>query len=510
MNSIANNKRVAKNTLLLYFRMLLIMLISLYTVRAVLEILGIIDYGIYNVVGSVVTMFSFLSNSLGSSSNRFFSIELGKRDFQALHKTFCLNITLFGVILLFIFVLAEIFGLWYINYKMVLSSNRLFAANVVYQFSLLGFGFQMLSLPYISLITAHERMKAFAYLGTLEAGMKLLVVFVLDYVVMDKLILYGLLVLIVVGITSSFYYIYCRIYFEESRYVFFFEKKSAIELLSFSGWNCLGAISMIARGQGINLLINIFFNPAVNAARAIAFQVEATVGQFSNNFFTAVRPQMYKSYANKEYLALFRLINLSTIMCLFLVSVLIFPLLFNTAFILSLWLKNVPDHAELFLKLVLVNGLIDTASNSVYVTSAATGRVRNFYLASSILTIFNLPISYLALLWGAIPEITVCISILISIFAVYVRAYMLKSVMGIFPFKSYIYLVARILGISVLIYLLTSLLFLFPMNEMCCFFSTSTMSVSLVIFCYYSFIIDKEDKKKIKETLYKNVIIKLM
>lgn len=279
-----NNKRIAKNTLFLYVRMLLIMGVNLYTVRAVLNLLGVVDYGIYNVVGGVVTLFSFISGTLTTSSQRYFSIELARENIKALQKIFCLNVTVFAIIILGIIILAETVGLWFVNVQMTIPENRLLAANIVYQFSILAFGFQMFSIPYNALIVAHEKMGAFAYIGIIEVILKLVVVFTLTITGSDKLILYGILMSLMALLITNIYRVYCRTHFVESKFFFYWNRTEATELMSFSGWHFLGTMAVVVRGQGINLLINLFFNPAINAARAIAFQIDAAVGQLSNNF----------------------------------------------------------------------------------------------------------------------------------------------------------------------------------------------------------------------------------
>lgn len=488
-----NNKRIAKNTLFLYIRMLLIMGVSLYTVRVILDILGVIDYGIYNVVGGVVTLFSFINSTLATSSQRYFSIELARDDIKALHRIFCLNVTVFAIIILGIIFIAETVGLWFLNTQMTIPENRLFAANIVYQISILTFGLQMFSIPYNALIVAHEQMSAFAYIGIVEVVLKLLVVFVLTIFGMDKLILYGILMLVVALLITSVYRMYCRTHFIESKFHFYWNRKEVVELMSFSGWHFGGTMAVVVRGQGINLLINLFFNPAINAARAIAFQIDAAVGQLSNNFFVAVKPQIYKLYSKGELNELHKLIFRSTIMCFFLVSLLVFPVITNTSFILHIWLNTVPSYTVIFTQLILVNSLIDSTSGPTIASALATGKIKKYELIVTSLITLNLPISYLVLKLGGRAEITVAVSIVLSIITVLARALLLKNMIE-FPVDKYVKLFIRLVLASAISYCVLQYVFVnieegWSKLILMIFFSTF-----LLLLSYYLLIINRVER----------------
>ena len=370
--SSVNNKRIAKNTFYLYLRMLLVMAIGLYTVRAILDILGVVDYGIYNVVGGVVTMFAFMNRTLSTSSQRYFSIELARDDKERLSKWFCLNITAFMSIGLVIAFFLETIGLWFVNTQMTIPVERLGAANVVYQLSIISFLFHIVSIPYLALVIAHEKMNVFAYVGIIEALGRLGIVFVLMTISYDHLVVYGICILLLsLGVSLS-YMIYCWRHFPESNYHWYWNTSEIKELLGFSGWHFFGTFSMSCRSQGINILLNLFFNPTVNAARAIAFQINTHIMQLSSNFFTAIKPQIYKSYAKKELQALFQLMMRGTIMSAFLISLVAFPILADTPFLLGLWLKEVPEYAVVFTQLALINGLIDAADGPLVAAALAT------------------------------------------------------------------------------------------------------------------------------------------
>lgn len=314
-----NKKLLLKNTIFLYIRMIFILLVSLYTVRAVLDLLGVEDYGIYNVVGSIVGMLTFLNGTLATSSQRFFSVALAKKDFQELNKYFCLNLTVFGLFTVILVLIAETIGIWFINTKLTIPVERLFAANVVFHFSIISCAVSIIRVPYSALVIAHEKMGAFAYIGIYEAIFKLVVVLVLSLIKWDKLIVYGILMFFSSVSVSWLYYWYTKKHFPEARFRLFWDKKEFMLLFSFSGWHFLGTISNIVRGQCINILLNVFFNPTINAARAIAYQINGVVTQFTENFSIAVKPQLYKAYSAGEFESLYKLINQATILSVFFV-----------------------------------------------------------------------------------------------------------------------------------------------------------------------------------------------
>ena len=490
--STINNKRIAKNTLFLYFRMIVVMAIGLYTVRAILDLLGVVDYGIYNVVGGVVSMFAFLNGTLTTSSQRYFSIELAKGNIKRLNQWFCLNITAFSIFILVFLVVAETIGLWFVNERMTIPEERMFAANVVYQLSIVSFCINFTSLPYNALIVAHEKMSAFAYISIVEALLKLVIVCVLSITTWDRLIVYGVLMLLTAcGITSS-YIIYNRIHFKESKYRPYWNGKEVRELISFSGWHFLGTFSVMVRSQGINILINLFFNPAVNAARAVSFQVYHAIAQLSNNFFTAVKPQIYKSYATGDRNGLFKLIIRSTTMCTFLVSIVIFPILANTPYILDQWLKSTPEYTIVFTQLILINGLIDSTNGPTIAAALATGKIKRYQQIVATLVCMNLPISYVALKFGASPTITVEISIALSLVTTFVRAYLLRSMIG-FPFSRYLVMFSKITIASILIWLIIRITVYKSVTSLWMLLWMSAVSAIIITIVYTLVVFSKED-----------------
>lgn len=410
-----NNKRIAKNTMLLYFRMLLIMGVSLYTVRIVLNTLGVVDYGIYNVVAGIVSMFTFLSGTMASASQRFFAFEIGKNNIVQLKKTFSITVTIYAAIAVIILLLTETIGLWFLNHKMVIPAERMEATQWVYQFSILSFILTIMIIPYQAVIIAREKMKVYAYVSIIEVILKLLIVYILIFFSFDKLKLYSILIFLTSAIIAIIYRLYCKRNFEECTYRFINDRTMYREILSYSGWNIIGSISIVLRNQGINILLNIFFNPVVNAARAIAFQINSVLLNFINNFYTAVRPQITKSYAAGDLKYMKDLVFQSSKFAFYLMMLLSIPLLLETEYILTLWLKELPEYVVIFSQLVIINSLIEVMNLPLVSAIQATGKMKLYQTTVSSFMLLNLPISYLFLKKGFPPETTMYISITISL-----------------------------------------------------------------------------------------------
>ena len=296
----SSNKRIAKNTLLLYFRMLLTIAVGLYTSRVVLNTLGVSDYGIYNVVGGIVSMLAFLNSALTAASQRFIAFELGRGDLSKLRKIFCTSVTIHATLAVIIFIIAETIGLWFINTHLNIDANRMVAANWVYQFSIFTFMLTVLSVPYNSCIVAHEHMNAFAYISILEVTLKLLIVYLLLVINYDKLTTYGILVFAVALVVQLTYGIYCKRHFEECAYHFILDKKLFKEMFSFAGWSVVGNLGFSFKDQAANVILNLFFGTVINAARGVALQVNGIIAGFSTNFMMALNPQITKQYASGE------------------------------------------------------------------------------------------------------------------------------------------------------------------------------------------------------------------
>lgn len=430
-NTTENNKRIAKNTLLLYFRMLFLMAVSLYTSRVVLNALGVEDFGIYNVVGGVVAMFSVLSGSLSAAISRFITYELGKGNQKNLNKIFSSAVTiqlgLAGIIIL----LAETIGIWFLNVKMNIPEVRMEAANWVFQFSILTFAINLISVPYNASIIAHEKMSAFAYISILEAVGKLFIAYLITITPMDKLIFYAILMCVVALIVRFTYGNYCKRHFCECTYHFIWDKQLLKSMFSFAGWNFIGASSAVLRDQGGNVVINLFCGPAVNAARGIAFQVNNAVNQFVVNFMTALNPQITKSYAAGDKGYMMTLIFQGARLSFYMLLLLSLPILVNTHYILALWLKIVPEHAVLFVQLILIFALSESISQPLITAMLATGKIRNYQIIVGGLQMMNLPLSYILLRLGYFPEVVIVIAICISQCCLAARLILLRGMIGL-------------------------------------------------------------------------------
>lgn len=504
-NTTENNKRIAKNTLLLYFRMLFLMAVSLYTSRVVLNALGVEDFGIYNVVGGVVAMFSVLSGSLSAAISRFITYELGKGNQENLNKIFSSAVTiqlgLAGIIIL----LAETIGIWFLNVKMNIPEVRMEAANWVFQFSILTFAINLISVPYNASIIAHEKMSAFAYISILEAVGKLTIAYLITITPMDKLIFYAILMCVVALIVRFTYGNYCKRHFSECTYHFIWDKQLLKSMFSFAGWNFIGASSTVFRDQGGNVVINLFCGPAVNAARGIAFQVNNAVNQFVTNFMTALNPQITKSYASgdKEYMMtlIFQGARLSFYM-LFLLSL---PILVNTHYILTLWLKMVPEHAIAFVQLTLIFALSESISQPLITAMLATGKIRNYQIIVGGLQMMNLPISYIFLRIGFFPEIAIIIAIIISQSCLIARLLMLRKMINI-SLKKYM---KKVYCNIIIVMIISSIIpFMLTINNdetFLTFILQSLITIACTIITIYYIGCSKSEKLFIKNKLQKIV-----
>ena len=419
---------------MLYIRMGLVMIISLYATRVVLDVLGEDDYGIYNVVGGVVVMFSFLSRTLASASQRYFAFEIGRGDFDKLNKVFNINLILFAIVIGIVLVLAETVGLWFVNTQMTIPDERMSAARWVYQFAVLSFCAHLIAIPYQATIIAREKMHVYAFIGIMEALLNLAIVLLLkalnwDY---DVLIVYGALMLLVHIITNGSYVVVARKRFEETRIKLYWEKHQVKEIISYSGWNLFGAVAGIARSQGINILINVFFNPAINAARGLSYQVNNALNQFASNFYTAVRPQVTKYYAQGDSSATMSLVFSSSKFAYYLLLFLAVPVMVFSHEVLDLWLVEIPEYTELFLILVVIIGLIDSVSNPLMTLAQATGKVKLYQSVVGSIIILNLPFSWLFLRLGFPAEATMYVAIAVSVLALFARLFILRKLVD-FP-----------------------------------------------------------------------------
>jgi O-antigen/teichoic acid export membrane protein len=458
MSPSENNKRIAKNTAMLYFRMLLTMAVSLYTSRIVLNTLGVEDFGIYNVVGGFVTMFGFLNSAMASATQRFLAFEIGKGDKIQLRNVFSMSVNIHFLIAFLILILAETIGLYFVNTQLTIPPERMVAARWVYQFSILTLMVNMISVPYNAIIIAHERMNVFAWVSIAEVSLKLLIVFMLQWFGFDKLKLYAILMFIVALLIRLIYGVYCGKKFKESEFRFYWDKPLFKTLINYAGWNLWGNAAVVIMDQGVNILLNIFFGPVVNAARGIAYQVKSAVNQFVQNFQMAMNPQIIKSYAAGDLKYMHQLIFQGAKYSFFLLFTLSLPIMLETEIILKLWLKTVPDYTVIFTRLVLINVLLDCISGPLMTAAQASGKIKLYQGVVGGLLILNLPVSYIFLKLGYSPEITLYVSIGISTIALIAR---LKIISPLVKLDTFIYLkkvVLKILSVSLVSMIIPTLI----------------------------------------------------
>ncbi len=410
--NITNNKRIAKNTMFLYIRMMVVMVVALYTSRVILNTLGATDYGIYNVVGGIVTIVGFLNSALGGSTSRFLTFALGEGNEEKLKKTFGAALNLHICVALLVLVVGETIGLWFFYEKMIIPDERMTAAFWVYQFSIITTMVAFTQVPYNASLIAHEKMSIYAYVGLYEAISRLAIALLIAVSPIDKLVFYGLLLLINTVAVQVFYRWYAVKHFAECRFSLVRDKTLYKQLLSYGGWDLFGNLALVCQGQGVNLLLNVFFGPIVNAARAIAFQIQGAVMQFVSNFMTAVRPQVIKNYAEGNVDRMYKLTFYTAKFSYMLMLALVVPISFEINFILKLWLgDNVPDDTALFAVIVLVTYTWRTFHIAALMPFHAIGKIKKGNVTIGSLMIASLPIGYIFFKFGC-PAYTVFLIIL--------------------------------------------------------------------------------------------------
>ena len=433
----ANSKRIAKNTILLYFRMLFLMLVSLYTSRVILNALGVEDYGIYNVVGGVVTMFSVLSGSLNAAISRFITFELGTGNLDRLKNIFSSSVTIQAIIALLVIFLAETIGLWFLNNKMVIPEERLSAANWCFQFSIITFAINLLVVPYTASIIAHEKMSAFAYISILEALGKLVVAWCIVINPIDRLVFFAIMVAVVAWSICLIYAWYCKKHFDECHYHLYYDHDLLKQMFAFTGWTFLGNTAGILNSQGVNILSNMFFGVGVNAARGIAEKVNAVMTLFVNNFTTAVNPQITKSYAKGDEAYLRQLIYSGARLSCYLYLFFAIPIGFEAEYILKLWLKIVPDYTVVFVRWSLASALCLIIGNSILTSLLATGEIKKYQIIISLIGILDFPLTYIAFKLGFSPTSAYILYFVMYFSLIFVR-YKLVKVKVPIDFNGYI------------------------------------------------------------------------
>ena len=499
------NKRIAKNTLILYVRMIFLMLVSLYTSRVVLNALGVEDFGIYNVVGGLVAMFSIISASLSSAISRFITFELGKGDLEKLKMIFSASVTIQVIISLIIIVLIELVGVWFLNTHMVIPQERMLAANWVLQLSVITFVINLISVPYNAAIIAHEKMSAFAYISILEALGRLSVALAIVHSPIDRLIFYAALITGVAVLVRIVYGLYCNKHFTECHCHFCWDSDLLKQMFSFAGWNFIGSSSAILRDQGGNILLNLFSGPVVNAARGISLQVNHAIIGFSENFMMALKPQIIKSYAQGDRSYMMTLVFQGARLSFYMLLLLSVPIFMNTEYILTLWLKQFPDHTINFVQLVLIFTLCESISVPLVTSMQATGKIRNYQIVVGGLQMMNIPVSYVLLLLGNPPECVLWAAIAISQCCLAARLYMLHIQIKL-PVKSYLKKVYLNVIIVSAISIVLSWLCLHNINEGILGFILSCIVCLLLTFATIFFVGCNNNERKMVVCKSRNII----
>lgn len=446
----SDNKLIAKNTLMLYFRMILIMGVTLYTSRVVLGVLGVEDFGIYNIVGGVVAMFGFLNGSLTIATQRFLTFELGKGDIDQLKRVFGVSLLIHSFLALVIILLAETIGLWFFFTKLNIPVGRFEAAMWVYQMSVLSAALTVTQVPYNAIIISYERMDAFAYISIVEVVLKLIVVFILARLDYDKLIVYSILIFFVTFFIRKLYKRYSKRIFRKTISSYMFDKTILLNVFSFSGWSLFGSVSYIAKSQGVNVLLNLFYGTTLNAAYGISQQVNTAITSFSQNFTMALNPPIVKAYAKRDLNSTCMLLFSGMKYSFYCSFLLIIPLLYETEYVLSLWLKTVPDYTVDFTRFVLIASLVDSFSYAIGATVQATGRIKWYQIIIGGILFLNLPFSYFIMKLTGEPTSALIIALALTIVAISFRFVILYKLI-VFP----IYKLIQLLYLVILFCLFT-------------------------------------------------------
>lgn len=494
----ANNKRIAQNTILLYFRMIVTLIVGLFTSRVILDSLGVEDYGIYNLVGGFVSMFSVVRAGLVSSTQRFITYDLGSGNFENLKKTFSTVCVIYLCLCAIVLLFAELGGIWFLDSKLSIPSSRLTAAHWVFHLSLITLVVTLLSSPYNSLIIAHEKMKAFAYITIYEVVAKLIVAYLIYVAPFDKLITYAILLCFVQITVPILYWIYCKHNFKESTICFKFDWPKIKEIYAFAGWSMMGGLAFMGFTQGLNMLLGMFFTPVVNAARGIAVQVQGIILQFVSNFQTAIDPQIIKSYARGDRAYMNQLISTSSRFSFYLLYLLSLPIILEAEELLGWWLVEVPDYTAFFFRLIIITTMFDAISNPYGKAIQATGMIKNYQLVTSSILLLIVPVAYLVLRLGGDPYSVFVVHIVLGFIAMCSRIYMAQRIADI-P------VVHFVSGIIRPVIMVTALSFIIPLfahilmpEGFIRFMVVSLLSVVCSILAIYNVGLRKEEIELVK------------
>lgn len=496
-----NPKRIVKNTLFLYIRMLVQLGLSLYTSRLVLKELGITDYGIYNVIGGLITIFSFINGSMAQASQRFITFEVGSGNIPSLKKLFNTCVYIHLILAGIIIILGETIGLWYVYNVAVIPADRFIAALWIYQCSIIVACATIITVPYNALIIAHEKMSAFAYLSILEAFMKLGIVLLLIIMPFDRLIIYGVLMAAISVIMRIIYGAYSHKTFPEANFTWNFDSESFKRMGSFAGWSLWSSISAAGYSQGLNLLINYFFNPAVNAARGIAVTVQSVVRNFSNNFQVAVNPQITKSYASGDIEYMHSLIYRASLFSFFLFFIIALPVFLEIDTLLSIWLVETPQYSSIFIQILLIISSIEVLASPLNVSAQATGNIKRYELTISFILILIVPIAYLILKLYPLPQNVFWVFLLQVCIAQIARIFLLKKMIGLSIRKYFFRVFLRIILVGFISSIIPLSLHYGIENKIMRLFTVCSACIFFTPTSIFLFGLNNEEKESIINTI---------
>lgn len=495
MSNISNNKRIAVNTMMLYFRMFLTMGVSLFTSRIVLQSLGVSDFGIYNVVAGFVSTFTFVNSAMTNATQRYITFALGRGDKELVNTVFCTCLNIHGLISILLILTAETFGLWFLNTQMTIPADRIAEANIVFQLAILSTVVMMLSVPYNALIVAYEKMSAFAYISIFDVTFKLIIAYVLFISPVDRLIVYAVLMFVAQATIRFIYQVYCNKHFSDSKFCWKWDKPLFKEMISFSGWSLFGNLASVFSGQGVNVVLNMFFGPAVNAARGVTFQVQSAVSGFSSNFQTAMNPQIMKNYATGNLSSMHTLIFASSKYSYYLMLLISLPVILEADVLLSFWLTEVPEHTCNFLRIVLFSTVINAMAGPFTISAQANGNIKAYQATVGGILLLSLPISYIGLKIYNAPEVVYIIDLGIVIGAQIARVFFMRWMIRL-SIREYLTKVI----IPVILVTIAScafpvlLLWIMPRESISSFITVCAISVICVSFSVFLFGINNNER----------------
>ena len=506
MEQSSSNKQIAKNTAFLYFRMLLVMCITIYTSRVILNALGASDYGVYNVVGGIVVMFSFLTGSMAGATSRFLTFELGKGNKEQLNATFSASLNLYLLAGVLVVILGEIVGLYFVNYKLTIPTDRMTAAFYVLHFSIITSFFTFTQHPYTASIIAHEEMGIYAYVGIYEAVSKLLIAWLITVSPIDRLIFYASLIMINQILIIAFCRIYCQRRFEECHFRLVKDKSLYKKIMGYTGYDMIPSVAMVVQNQGVNILLNMFFGPVLNAARAIAQQIDGALLQFVNNYLQAVRPQVIKRYAAGNKDSMYQLTFSASKYSYLIMLALLLPVIMEIDYILSIWLgEAVPNRTSLFCYIILIMGAISPLSSSMWMVVQAIGKLRNFSFVNTLLYLVVLPIGYFFFKCG-LPDYTILLTVLAGAFLRYVYSFIQLYWIEKYNMISYL---LTVLGRCLVISTLSAAIVLFVKSQiyegflrLICVILVSEVSI---VFFTWTLGMSTTERIRVKQFIYKKI-----